>query len=77
MTLAEITHDLASIDRVVYRVDMLRHGVHGWMLGCGGPRQRAMLVSFPVSEPLPTDAEWAVTLEDIRARWEPSLTIAS
>lgn len=77
MTLAEITHDLASIDRVIYRTDMLRHGVHGWMLGRGGPQQRTMLVSFPVSEPMPTSEEWAAKLADIRARWQPSLKMAS
>jgi hypothetical protein len=76
MTLEQITHDLASIDRVVYRTDMLRNGIHAWMLGRGGPKQRTMLVSFRADEPLPTDEGWAAKLAEIKAEWQPGIVMA-
>lgn len=75
MTLEQITHDLASIDRVVYRTDMRRLGLHAWMLG-GSSRPGAYLVSFKLDEPLPTAEEWSAKLDDIKATHKPSIIMA-
>lgn len=76
MTLEQITHDLASIDRVVYRTDLRRHGLHAWMLGRSSKAGEALLISFKVNEPFPTDEEWAARLADIKAKHAPSIVMA-
>lgn len=70
MTLEQITHDLATVDRVIYRTDIRdAYGIHGWQLGLRQPT----LISYAE---LPTDEEWQERLSAVRANHQPSFRLS-
>lgn len=77
-TVERITHDLASIDRVVYRKDLLKLGVHGWMIGGSGASLAlyVSMVSYPIGS-LPTQEQWSAQLAELKASHRPSFIMAS